>query len=68
MRKILEGKVDDSVCYCLGNGKNFKFLDELNRKERFFSSLVPLPHPRWIVQYRRKRYDEFVSRYIEILK
>lgn len=67
MKKILSMKVDASVCYCLGNGKNFKFLNELNKKEHFFGEVVPLPHPRWIVQYRRKKYDEFVNHYLDIL-
>ncbi len=67
MRKILQQGVDASVCYCLGNGKNFKFLDDLNRKEGFIGSVVPLPHPRWIVQYRRKKYDEFITTYLEVL-
>jgi hypothetical protein len=67
MRKILHEGVDASICYCLGNGKNFKFLDDLNRKEEFFGDVVPLPHPRWIVQYRRKRYAEFIGSYLDAL-
>jgi len=67
MRKILGNGMDTTDCYCLGNGKNFKFLEALNRKERFFKRIVPLPHPRWIVQYRRKRYDEFINEYLKVL-
>ena len=67
MQKILQQGVDTSACYCLGNGKNFKFLDDLNRKEGFFGTVIPLPHPRWIVQYRRKMYDEFISGYLKTL-
>ena len=67
MKKILHQGVDASVCYCLGNGKNYQYLDDLNRKEAFFGTVVPLPHPRWIVQYRRKRYDEFVASYLAVL-
>jgi hypothetical protein len=59
--------MDTSVCYCLGNGKNFKYLSKLNKDYNFFGEVVPLPHPRWVVQYRRKRYDEFVGVYLEAL-
>lgn len=66
-KKILELDVGREVCYCLGNGKNFKYLDNLNKEHKFFERVVPLPHPRWIVQYRRKRYDEFIGQYLVVL-
>lgn len=54
--------------FCLGNGLNFKFLKKLNEEFSFFDTIVPLPHPRWIMQYRRKRIDEFVANYISALQ
>lgn len=68
LKKVLEFNVDREVCYCLGNGKNFKFLSKLNEEHQFFGEVVPLPHPRWIVQYRRKRYAEFISQYVGVLR
>jgi len=68
MNKILDYEVDSDICYCLGNGKNYKFLTKLNEQERFFGKVVPLPHPRWIVQYRRKRYNDFIREYLKVLK
>ncbi|MEZ5197459.1 MAG: DUF4918 family protein [Bacteroidales bacterium] len=56
LNKILTLNVDTNFCFCLGNGKNFKFLNSLNNSYSFFNEVAPLPHPRWIVQYRRKRY------------
>ena len=53
---------------CLGEGENFAFFKKLNDTHRFFREIVPLPHPRWVMQYRRKRVDEFVGRYVEALK
>lgn len=55
-------------CFCLGEGTNFKIFQKLNDKHGFFEEIVPLPHPRWIMQYRRKRLDEFVTQYIEKLR
>jgi hypothetical protein len=56
------------VAFCLGNGLNYKFLKKLNEEYQFFDSIVPLPHPRWVMQYRRKRVDEFVEQYVEELR
>lgn len=52
-----------NVAFCLGMGKNFKFLEKLNKKHGFFKEIIPLPHPRWVMQYRLKRKEEFVLEY-----
>lgn len=56
------------VCYCLGEGSNFKFLAKLNDRYKFVERIVPLPHPRFIMQYRRKRMQEYITRYVKELK
>lgn len=56
------------VAFCLGNGLNYKFLKKLNDEYSFFEHIVPLPHPRWVMQYRRKRLEEFVDQYVRELK
>ena len=67
LSKILSFNIDKEVCFCLGNGKNYKFLNALNNQHQFFEKVIPLPHPRWIVQYRRKRYQEFIDLYLREL-
>ena len=49
--------------FSLGQGKNQKYLDYLNLKNQLFEEIIPLPHPRWVMQYRLKRLDEFVQLY-----
>jgi len=56
------------VCYCLGEGTNYKIFQRLNAQHHFFKEIIPLPHPRWVMQYRRKKIGEFVELYIEKLK
>ncbi len=56
-----------SCCICLGEGKNYKYLQFLNQKYSFFNEVIPLPHPRFIMQYRLKRKDEYITRYLDIL-
>jgi len=59
--------INKKVCYCLGEGENFKFLSKLNAKHFFFEDIIPLPHPRFIMQYRRKKLDQFINLYLERL-
>lgn len=51
-------------CFCLGEGTNYKIFKKLNDEHRFFKEIIPLPHPRWVMQYRRKRVEEFVDNYV----
>jgi hypothetical protein len=51
------------VAFSLGKGKNFAYLKKLNEKHGFFGQVKPLPHPRWVMQYRRKKLAEFVEEY-----
>lgn len=67
MRKQLSLGINTHVCFCLGEGKNFKFLSKLNEEYSFFKKIVPLPHPRFIMQYRRKKISDFIRLYVEKL-
>ena len=53
---------------CLGEGKNMKYLEKLNRELNLFGEIIPLPHPRWVMQYRFKRKEEFIGKYLEVLQ
>jgi len=67
LRQQLSWGLCHKVCYCLGEGENFKFLNKLNRRYNFFKEIVPLPHPRFVMQYRRKKIKEFIELYLEKL-
>ena len=54
---------DHSKAFCLGQGKNFEYLSRLNEEFQWWESIIPLPHPRWIMQYRLKQKEEFVDFY-----
>ncbi len=55
------------VAYSLGQGKNIAYLKVLNKKYQLFERIEPLPHPRWIMQYRLKRLNEFLEVYRQAL-
>jgi hypothetical protein len=52
----------------LGTGRNYQYVNRLNAEHGFFGSIVPLEHPRFIMQYRRKRLEEFVDKYEKVLR
>lgn len=52
-----------SVVFCLGQGKNFTYLTSLNDQYHWWDRVVPLPHPRWIMQYKLRRKEEYLEDY-----
>lgn len=67
MNLQLSWGINKKICFCLGEGENFKFLNKLNEKHSFFEKIISLPHPRFIMQYRRKKLDQFINLYLERL-
>ena len=56
------------TCICIGGEKNYKFLVSINEQQGFFKKTIPLPHPRFIMQYRRKRKQEYVNEWLDALQ
>jgi hypothetical protein len=55
-------------CFCLGEGENFRYLSKLNARHSFFDDVIALPHPRFIMQYRRKKLDDYIALYLSRLR
>ena len=55
------------VCFCIGEGENLKYLKKLNSTYKWFDKIEPLSHPRFIMQYRTKRKEEYIQQYIKSL-
>ncbi len=56
------------IAYCLGEGDNFKFITKWNAEKKFFDEVIPLPHPRFIMQYKRRQVDKYIDLYLNKLK
>jgi len=67
INQLLQLNFKRDKCFCIGGEKNYKFLHKLNQREQWFDEIVPLPHPRFILQYRRKQKDEYVQLYLQAL-
>lgn len=59
--------VNKKVAFSMGQGKNFKYLKKLNDKYQFFEEIQPLPHPRWVMQYRLRSKQMYIDEYVEKL-
>lgn len=57
--------INTEVAYCLGEGENFKFLSKLNEEHHFFKKIIPLAHPRFIMQYKRKKVSTYIQDYLQ---
>ena len=53
---------------CVGTGKNLKYLQAFNDKHHCFESIDVVPHPRWVMQYRRKEKEKYIGVYVEALQ
>ncbi len=68
IRQQLKFGIDTQTCFCLGTGKNFKFLKKLNGEHGFFEKIVPLEHPRYIMQYKSKQKQKYIEKYMRLLR
>lgn len=68
IKSLISLGISTDVCFCLGEGKNYQFLNKLNEEKKFFREIVPLAHPRFIMQYKLKTKDEYINHYINSLR
>ena len=68
MNKQLKFGIERDVAFCLGDGKNYKYLSKLNDEKKFFKKIIPLSHPRFIMQYKLKKKEEYIQSYLAKLK
>ncbi len=68
IQKHIEVGCHRDKVFCLGTGKNLDFLTKLNQEYGFFKKIVPLEHPRYIMQYKSKQMDIYIAKYLGALK
>ncbi|KPK86696.1 MAG: hypothetical protein AMS27_04475 [Bacteroides sp. SM23_62_1] len=54
--------------FCLGEGRNYWYLNKLNMELDLFGEIISLPHPRWIMQYRFRNKRDYVKEYLRKLE
>jgi hypothetical protein len=67
IRKQVTFGINTKIAFCLGEGDNYKYLSNFNKKEKIFTEIIPLAHPRFIMQYKRKYVGEYIKDYLKKL-
>lgn len=67
IKKQLLFGINRHVCFCIGEGENLKYLNRLNEKHKWFDAIKGLPHPRFVMQYRLKKKNEYIQQYLKAL-
>jgi hypothetical protein len=64
INKQLGFGISRDKCFCLGTGKNYDFLLNLNRDLKLFDKIIPLEHPRFVMQYKSKQKQYYINKYL----
>lgn len=64
LRLLISMGMETGKVFVLGK-KNARFLADINKDEKLFDELVVFDHPRYIVQYRSKYMEDYVTQYLE---
>jgi hypothetical protein len=67
IKKLIRLGIKTDACICLGTGKNEKVLNRLNNEYQFFGKIIPLEHPRYIMQYKSKSMQVYIKKYVDAL-
>lgn len=60
--------VHTDTCFCFGTGKNEAFLRKLNDEHHFFSRIIALEHPRFIMQYKAASKQLYIDKYLSAFR
>jgi hypothetical protein len=67
IQQQLQWPVNRKRCICIGGDKNLRYLSDLNNQYHWFEQIDVLPHPRFIMQYKRKFMKDFIGQYLTLL-
>jgi len=51
----------------VGTGQNYQRAVAINQRMGLFDELIPLAHPRYIMQYKRKQLDDYLDEFVNTL-
>lgn len=66
-KRLINFTADRKTCFAIGGEKNFKYLSSINNRFHWFEEIIPLPHPRYIMQYKRRQKEKFIQHYLQFL-
>lgn len=67
LRRQISFGINRRVAICIGGDKNHRYLSKLNEEYGLFDELLVVPHPRFIMQYRRSQLPFYIQEYLNAL-
>lgn len=67
LRTLIACGMRTDMVFIIGTGKNAAYFAKLNERLGLFDRIVPLEHPRFVMQYKAKQIDLYINRYLEQL-
>lgn len=67
-RQQYELGMKSNVAFCLGTGKNYKYLVKLNERIPLYDEIIPLEHPRYIMQYKLREKEAYITKFVALLQ
>ncbi|HEY0975915.1 MAG TPA: uracil-DNA glycosylase family protein [Flavobacteriales bacterium] len=68
LRTLIGCGMRTETVLCIGTGKNAQYLERLNDRLGLFGRIIPLEHPRFVMQYKAKQLDVYIDRYLAALE
>jgi len=67
LRTLVACGMRTDAVFCIGTGKNAAYFTKLNDRLGLFKRIVPLEHPRFVMQYKAKQLDAYIQKYVSAL-
>ncbi len=67
LQTLVQCGMRTDVVMCIGTGKNASYFSRLNERLGLFKRIVPLEHPRYVMQYKARQLDRYIDKYLEAL-
>ncbi len=67
LRTLIACEMRTDVVFCIGTGKNAAYFEKLNARLGLFDRIIALEHPRYIMQYKAKRMEAYITKYTNAL-
>jgi hypothetical protein len=66
-QQISWGLQTDNVII-FGTGQNLNYFEQLNQHYELFKKVLPLEHPRFVMQYKQKEKQAYIDKYLDVLQ
>ncbi|HQW42030.1 MAG TPA: DUF4918 family protein, partial [Flavobacteriales bacterium] len=68
LRTLISCGMRTDQVVCIGTGKNAAFFTKMNEKLRLFERIIPLEHPRFVMQYKSTQMQRYIEKYVETVE